>query len=70
MASISRASTAPQGQSEGREGKGFGLRGLRKSRHTNGGNWEPTVLYLMLLVILEFVAYGALRYAFRSVHGG
>lgn len=70
MAGINRGvTTAPQGRSEGRDGKGQGLVGMRYTRNSNG-SWEPTVLYLLLLVVVEIVAYGALRYAFRSVHGG
>lgn len=69
MAGIPRgyqSSTAPQGQAEGRSGYGWGL---RTSRSTDGG-WEPTVTYLLVLVLVEFLAYCALRYAFRSTHGG
>ena len=32
--------------------------------------WHPTVLNLVVLIILEMVAYAALRYAFRTAHGG
>lgn len=32
--------------------------------------WHPDVSYLVLLVLAEFVALLALRYAFRHVHGG
>lgn len=32
--------------------------------------WSPTVTNLMILVLLEFAAYAALRYAFKSAHGG
>lgn len=60
----------PQGTSTtGREGKGFGLRGM-VPRYTSGGNWQPTATYLILLVILEIFAYGMLRYVFKGVHGG
>lgn len=69
MAGISRAvTTESQGSGNtGREGKGWGLRGMR---YSNAGGTEPTVLYLILLIIAEVFAYGALRYAFRGVHGG
>lgn len=59
-------STAPNGQSVGVRGKGWGL---MKSSNT-AGNWEPTLTYLLLLVVAEMIAFCALRYAFRSVHGG
>ncbi len=32
--------------------------------------WTPTVANLMILVALEIVAYCALRWAFRTAHGG
>lgn len=69
MAGISRdTSTAPQGSgSTGINGKGSGLRGMR---YINNGSMEPTVIYLMLLILVEIIGYGFLRYAFRSVHGG
>jgi hypothetical protein len=70
MAGINRsgsASTAPQGQSEGRNGKG---QGLDRYKPATAGGWEPTVVFLLALVVLEIVGYGALRYAFRGVHGG
>lgn len=35
-----------------------------------GGQWSPTVANLLVLIALEIVAYCALRYAFRTVHGG
>lgn len=36
---------------------------------TTGGS-HPTVLFLVVLVVMEIGAYAALRWAFRSVHGG
>jgi len=71
MAGIPRGnlpSTAPQGQSEGRSGNGWGLATGERSRY--GGDWEPTVTYLLILIVAEFVAYAALRYTFRSSLGG
>ncbi len=35
-----------------------------------GGNWTPTTVNLAVLILLEIAGYIALRYAFRSVHGG
>lgn len=73
MAGIPRGNnptTAPQGSGNvGRDGKGSGLVGMRSAGKGVGG-MEPTVLYLMVLVVIEILAYGALRYAFRGVHGG
>jgi hypothetical protein len=31
---------------------------------------HPSVAYLMLLIILEYAALVAMRYFFRTVHGG
>lgn len=69
MAGISRdTSTAPQSSGNtGINGKGSGFRGMR---YLNSGSMEPTVLYLMLLILAEIIGYGMLRYTFRSVHGG
>jgi hypothetical protein len=71
MAGINRdTSTAPQGSGNvGRDGKGWGLRGVRWS-NSGGGTWEPTITYLILLVIAEIFAFSALRYTFKGVHGG
>jgi len=71
MAGIRRtgvSSTAPQGQSEGRDGLGQGLTSRYKS--FTSGSWEPTIIFMLLLVLVEIFAYGGLRYMFRSVHGG
>lgn len=32
--------------------------------------WTPTVTNLVVLLVLEVAAYSALRWAFRTVHGG
>lgn len=34
------------------------------------GNWSPNVLTLLALIGAEIAAYCALRYAFKSAHGG
>lgn len=60
--------TSPDSSGVGSTGKGYGLFNYRSKK--GGSSWEPTVIYLLLLVVLEGVAYCALRYAFRSVHGG
>ena len=33
-------------------------------------NWHPTIVSLLVLIGLEIVAFGVLRWAFRSAHGG
>lgn len=33
-------------------------------------DWHPTVLNLLILIVLELVAFSALRYFFRGAHGG
>lgn len=50
----------------GRNGTGYGL---FAKKNANAG-FHPTVLSLMILVVAEFAAYAALRYTFRSAHGG
>lgn len=35
-----------------------------------GGGWTPTVANLLVLVALEIAAYCALRWVFRTAHGG
>ncbi len=42
--------------------------GTRRIKAPEG--WTPTVANLIVLVALEIAAYVALRWAFRSVHGG
>jgi len=46
-------------------GKGAGTRALFSS-----DGWTPTVSNLVVLVLLELVAYCVLRWAFRTAHGG
>ena len=36
----------------------------------NGTGWSPTVANLAVLIALEIAAYCALRWAFRTAHGG
>jgi hypothetical protein len=68
MAGIQSLTTSPQGQSEGRFGKGQGLIGGRGGMKT--GKWEPSVVNLILLVLLEFALYIGARFLLGSVHGG
>jgi hypothetical protein len=35
-----------------------------------GGTWHPTVVGLLVLIVLEILGYGLLRWAFRTAHGG
>lgn len=58
----------------GGTGSGAGPRGITapgSGPRTGGmGGFSPTVLNLLLLVGLEVGAYIALRFAFRTAHGG
>lgn len=47
-----------------------GPKGANFARVGNGTGWTPTVANLLVLVVLEIAAYCALRWAFRTVHGG
>jgi hypothetical protein len=38
------------------------------ARMTKG--WTPTAANLLVLILLEFAAYAALRWAFKTAHGG
>jgi hypothetical protein len=37
---------------------------------TQGADWHPTIVSLMVLIVVEMAAFAALRYAFRTAHGG
>jgi hypothetical protein len=37
---------------------------------SGNSGWTPTVSNLVVLIALEIAAYMALRYAFRTAHGG
>lgn len=39
-------------------------------RQSSGTGWSPTVANLVVLIALEIAAYCALRWAFRTAHGG
>lgn len=72
MAAVNRnkvTNTSPVGQSVGVNGKGYGL-GNNLSVRGKATAWQPTVVYLLVLVVAEMFAYCGLRYAFRQVHGG
>lgn len=53
----------------GASGAGYGLVSGTRSR-IGAGDWQPTVVYLLILVVVEMAAFAGLRYTFRSVHGG
>ena len=40
--------------------------------NSGGGahQWHPTVVSLLVLILLEILGYGVLRWAFRTAHGG
>ena len=43
--------------------KGTGIRGM-------ASQWHPSVVNLLVLVVVELLAYALLRWTFRSFHGG
>lgn len=49
-------------------GAGGAANQMASSRRGSGNT--PAVNYLILLIVGEYAAYLALRYVFRSVHGG
>lgn len=54
-------------------GSGAGSNGgatMPKMSVAGAGAWTPTILNLLVLITLEIAGYVALRYAFRSAHGG
>lgn len=57
---------------ERRKGDGVATPGATTVRGAvaGGNSWHPTVINLLILIVLEIVAYGVLRYAFRQFHGG
>ena len=56
----------------GGTGSGAGPRGLMTTGTgpRSAGGFSPTVINLLGLVVLEIGAYVALRYAFKTAHGG
>lgn len=52
----------------GGTGSGAGPDGTRPRGQL--GDWHPTVVGLIGLVLVEMAAYATLRYVFRSAHGG
>jgi hypothetical protein len=37
---------------------------------TGSQQWHPDVVSLLVLIVVEIAAYGVLRWAFRTAHGG
>ena len=56
----------------GGQGSGAGPKAVKPSipSRTPTEGWSPTVANLAVLIVLEIVAYVALRWAFRTAHGG
>lgn len=57
----------------GGTGSGAGPRGLMTTGtgpRVGMGGFSPTVINLLALVLLEIGAYVALRFAFKTAHGG
>lgn len=48
--------------------KGAMMPAQMKSMHV--GEWHPTVVNLAILIVVELVAYSAIRYLFREFLGG
>jgi hypothetical protein len=46
------------------------MQGAGRALRSNGPGWTPTVGNLIVLLALEIAAYIALRWAFRTAHGG
>jgi hypothetical protein len=58
---------------KGGTGSGAGPRGLTTTGtgpRIGSAGFNPTVINLLVLVALEIGAYMALRYAFKTAHGG
>lgn len=48
-----------------------GPRGVERAASVrNESGWTPTLVNLFVLIALEIAAYVALRWAFRTAHGG
>jgi hypothetical protein len=43
--------------------------GAMRPMNNTSGDWHPTVVNLLVLVLLELVAYACLRYVFREALG-
>lgn len=54
----------------GGQGSGMGPKGAGSRSFIKSEGWTPTVTNLVVLVALEIGAYVALRWAFRTAHGG
>lgn len=47
-----------------------GPKGVRTGLASVTTAWQPTVAYLVALIVVELAAYAGLRYVFRNAHGG
>lgn len=47
-----------------------GPSGANVSSPSTSGGWTPHVSNLVVLIALEIVAYAALKWVFRTAHGG
>lgn len=47
-----------------------GPKAAERVRASRDSGYTPTVVSLLVLIALEIGAYMALRYAFRTAHGG
>jgi hypothetical protein len=54
----------------GGQGSMAGPRSANITSKASEAGWTPTVANLVVLVALEIAAYCALRWAFRTAHGG
>lgn len=53
-------------------GQGSGAGPVSANPYISRGvaGWEPTTLNLVILIVFELAAYVALRWVFRTAHGG
>ena len=54
----------------GGTGSMAGPKGAGSRAMFNSEGWTPTVSNLVVLVVVELLAYCVLRWAFRTAHGG
>lgn len=59
-----------RGDPPGLLGQGSGRVNITGRESGGGGQWQPTVVSLVALVIGEIIVFGLLRWFFREVHGG
>lgn len=54
----------------GGTGSMAGPKGVRTGPKPVTTAWQPTVAYLVALIVVELAGYAGLRYVFRNAHGG